>query len=226
VLVALLTAGCAAVGLTGLDPGPQQTRTRAVGAVSAVELASSGDLVLSAGRPPSLRITAGRNVIGHLTSDVRGDRLTLGSDRSLSSVGRVRYDLVLPAARLVELSGSGTVHVTAPSALEQALLPGSGDIRIDGLRTPSLGVDLSGSGEITVAGSTTRQRVSLSGSGRYSAGGLTSLDADVTVSGSGSADVSAGRTLTATVSGSGSVTYRGNPAVHSSVTGSGAVTGR
>jgi hypothetical protein len=226
VLVGLATAACSAVGSFLPDPGPQQTQTRTIGAVSAVDLAASGELVLTGGGAASLRITAGRNVLHHLTSDVQGDRQTLGTDGSVRSTGHVRYDLVLPAARVVELSGSGTVDVAAPSALRQVLLPGSGRVRVDGLRTEQLAVDLSGSGEVTVAGSTTRQRISIGGSGRYSAGGLASQDAEVTISGSGSADVTAGRTLTATVSGSGSVTYSGDATVRSSVTGSGDVVRR
>lgn len=226
VLLALLCAGCASVGLTGITPGPQQTQTRTIASASAVELASSGDLVLTSGGPPSLRITAGRNVLDHLTSDVHGDRLTLGTDGSVHDVGRVRYDLVLPAARVVELSGSGDLHATAPSGLQHVVLSGSGDVRIDGLRTGSLAVDLSGSGQVTVAGAATRQTVSIGGSGDYSAGGLTSQAAEITISGSGDADVAVTGTLTAVISGSGSVTYTGNPAVSSSITGSGSVVRR
>lgn len=225
VLAGLLTAGCATV-VGPFATGPQQTQTRTISAVSAVELESSGDLVLTAGATPSLRITAGRNVLGHLTSDVHGDRLTLGDDGSLHSSGRIRYDLVLPAARAVQLSGSGTVQATAPSALRQVSLPGSGDVRVDGLRTDALSVDLSGSGRVTVAGTTTRQQVSISGSGQYSASGLASQDAQVTISGSGDASVSANRTLTATISGSGNITYSGGAAVTSKISGSGSVVHR
>ncbi|MGZ4509467.1 MAG: head GIN domain-containing protein [Blastococcus sp.] len=220
VLVGLISTGCATVR------GPEQTQTRTVGAVSTVDLATSGELVLTGGSPPSLRITAGENVLGHLTSDVRGDRLTLGSDGAVHDVGPVRYDLTLPAARAVELSGSGIVRVSAPSALRQVHPPGSGIVRVDGLKTEELTVDLSGSGQVTVAGSTTRQQVSIGGSGRYSAGRLASQDAEVTIAGSGSADVTVDRTLTARISGSGTITYTGSAAVTSSVTGSGAVVHR
>jgi hypothetical protein len=226
VLVGLGAVACSAVGPVVADPGPQQTQTRTISAVSTVDLAATGELVLTGGDTASLRITAGRNVIGHLTSAVHGDRLTLGSDGSVHDAGRVRYDLVLPAARVMEVSGSGSVEVAAPSALQQVLLPGSGRVRVDGLRVEQLTVDLSGSGEIAVAGSTTRQRISIGGSGRYSGGALASRDAEVTISGSGSADITASRTLTVTVSGSGAVTYSGDATVHSSVTGSGAVVRR
>ena len=225
-LIGLMASGCATLQAPVLDAGPIQTQTRSISAVSAVDLAASGELVLTAGATPSLRITAGRNVIDHLTSDVRQDRLTLGSDGSVHTSGRVRYVLVLPTARAVELSGSGAVQVMAPNALQKVLIPGSGEVRVDGLSTDELTVDLSGSGQVTVAGSTTGQRISIGGSGRYSGGALASQDAEVTISGSGSADVTASRTLTATVTGNGAVTYGGGAAVTSSVTGHGAVTRR
>lgn len=224
-LAALVAAGCAtAVG--PFDAGPQQTQPRTISAVSTVELAGSGDLVLATGAPPSLRITAGRNVLGHLTSTVHGDRLTLGDDGSVRNYGRVRYDLVLPAARAVQLSGSGRVEVQTPSALRQISLPGSGDVRVDGLTTDQLTVDLAGSGRVAVSGTTTRQQVSIGGSGDYSAHGLASQDAQVAVSGSGDADVTVSRTLTATISGSGAIIYSGDAVVHTSVTGSGDVVHR
>src|SRR3569833_2048896 len=106
VLAGSITAGCATAGPI-LGAGPSETQTRDVSAVSAVDLAASGTLVLTGGDSPALRITAGRDVIDHLTSDVNADRLTLGTDGPVHSVGRVRYDLVLPAAHVVELSGSG-----------------------------------------------------------------------------------------------------------------------
>ena len=223
---ALLLGGCSAVSQVVGDPGAQQTETRTVSAVSSVELATSGQLTLTTGDPPALRITAGKNVLGHLTSDVRGDRLVLDADGSVHNFGRVRYELVLPAARTVELSGSGTVQVSSPSALQAVTLSGSGDVRVDGLATEQLTVDLSGSGRITVSGTTTRQRVSLGGSGHYAAGGLASQDAEVTIGGSGSADVQVSGTLTAVVTGSGSITYTGDAAVSSRVTGSGSVVHR
>jgi len=220
VLVGLVIAGCATAG------GAPETQNRAVGAVSAVDLATGGQLVVTGGASPSLRITADSEVIDHLTSEVHGDRLTLAADGSVHDLGPVRYDLVLPSVHAVQLSGSGSVHVTGPNALRQVLLPGSGIVRVDGLSTEELTADLSGSGQVTVAGSTTRQRISIGGSGRYSADGLASSDAAVTISGSGSAQVTASRTLTATITGSGTITLTGGAAVTSTVTGSGSVVRR
>jgi hypothetical protein len=202
-LVAVLLAGC---GLTSFarDPGPTRTEDRAVQGVAEVELATSGDLTLTTGGTPSLTITAGRDVLSHLTSEVQGDRLVLGTKGSVGSLGEVRYDLVLPAAHVVDLSGSGS-------------------IRADGLDVDELTVDLSGSGTITLAGRTGRQTVELDGSGNYRAARLDSTDAEVTVAGSGTADVQVSGTLRAVIEGSGTITHGGGARVDTQIDGSGSV---
>lgn len=215
----LVVAGCSVV----LDAGPPQTQTRTVTAVSEVELAASGTLTLSRAVSPSLRVTAGSNVIGHVTSDVKGNRLVLGTDGTVHNTGVVRYELALPDARTVVLSGSGLVTVESPSALQSVVVSGSGNVSVEGLSTTELAADLRGSGRISVAGTATHQRVTIPGSGLYAAGGLTSEVAEVTISGSGAANVHVTRTLTAVVSGSGAVTYSGEAVVSSQITGSGAV---
>src|SRR3954452_7505406 len=143
-LVPALAAGLALVGCVpngNADPGAQTTQDRAVSAVSAVELRTSGDLTLSTGDAPSLRISAGRNVIDHLSSEVGDDRLTLATDGTPLDLGRVRYELVLPAARHLEVAGSGDARAASPSALGDVVLSGSGDLRIEGLTTEELGVE-------------------------------------------------------------------------------------
>ena len=222
-LVALLLAGC---GIGTHDPGPTRSQDRDIPAVSEVELASSGDLTLTTGPTPSLRITAGRDVLRHLTSEVHGDRLVLGTTGSVGDLGEVRYDLVLPAAQRVELSGSGSIHAASPSALSGIVLSGSGNMTADGLTVDELTVELSGSGTITVTGKVARQTATIDGSGTYRAAGLDSTDAVVTIGGSGSADVQVTGTLRAVIDGSGSVTYGGGATVDQDIEGSGSVVAR
>jgi|tagenome__1003787_1003787.scaffolds.fasta_scaffold20657816_1 hypothetical protein len=220
----LLLAGCVPHG--SADPGPETTQDRVVGAVAAVELATGGSLTLGTGDTASLRITAGRNVIDHLTSEVRDDRLTLATDGTPLELGRVRYELVLPAARHLAVAGSGDARATAPSTLAEVVLTGSGDVRVEGLTTDVLAVGLSGSGNVTVDGRADRQQVRLGGSGQYDARGLDSTDAQVTVSGSGSADVQVSGHLDAVVQGSGSITHGGGATVDARVVGSGSIAAR
>jgi carbon monoxide dehydrogenase subunit G len=151
------------------------------------------------------------------------ERLVLGTQGSVGDLGEVRYDPVLPAARSVELSGSGGIAATSPSALTGIDLSGSGELRADGLDVDELTVDLSGSGTITLAGRTGRQTVELDGSGNYRAARLDSTDAEVTVAGSGTADVQVSGTLRAVIEGSGTITHGGGARVDTQIDGSGSV---
>ena len=202
-LVAVVLSGCGLSSFAG-DPGPTRSEDREITAVSEVELATSGDLTLTTGPTPSLRITAGRDVLPHLTSEVHGDRLVLGTKGSVGSLGEVRYELVLPAAHAVELSGSGSISA-------------------DGLDVDALTVALSGSGTITLSGRAGRQTVEIDGSGDYSAAALDSRDAEVTVAGSGTADVQVTGTLKAVIEGSGTITHGGGARVQTDIEGSGTV---
>jgi hypothetical protein len=199
----VLLGGCALTSFTG-DPGPARSEDRPVEAVPEVELATSGELVLTTGDTPSLRITAGENVLDQLTSEARDDRLVLDAERSVGDLGDIRYELVLPAVGTVEVSGSGTV-------------------RAEGLDVDELRVRLSGSGTVTVDGRADRQVVEVDGSGEYDARQLDSETADVTIAGSGSADVEVSDFLVAIVTGSGTVTYGGGGQVERHVDGSGSV---
>jgi hypothetical protein len=220
--VAVLLAGCG-LGSFARDPGPERTEDREIQAVSAVELATSGDLTLTTGETPALRITAGRDVLDHLTSEVDGDRLVLGTKGSVGNLGEVRYDLVLPAAHSLELSGSGGIRAVSPSALGGIEISGSGEIRAEGLDVDELTVSVSGSGTVTLAGRAGRQTVELDGSGDYAAAELDTEDAEVTVSGSGTADVQVSGTLRAVVEGSGTITHGGGASVDTDIEGSGSV---
>mgnify|MGYP000073564102 CR=1 FL=1 len=223
---ALALAGCVPLPGIGADPGPQQREERSIEDATEVELATGGELVLRPGDVPSLEVFAGENVLEHLTSDVRDGRLALGDDGTLHDLGEVRFEVVLPAVDAVELSGSGSIDVLAPSALRDVVLSGSGAIGVEGLDTDELRVELSGSGQLEMEGAATRQDVSIDGSGTYDAGELSSEDATVTVSGSGTAEVSVSSALEAVIEGSGTITYAGDPAVDSRIDGSGTVAPR
>ncbi|KAE8762635.1 head GIN domain-containing protein [Georgenia thermotolerans] len=218
---AALLAGCSA----GLGAGPAHTEERDVAGATAVVLGTSGTLRIRAGSPASLTVTAGENVIDHLTSDVRAGVLELGMSTARPlGVGDIEYRLVMPQIHAIEVNGSGDVEADAPSASTLRLaVRGSGDVAFPELRADDVQVEVSGSGGVRAGGTTTTQRVTVSGSGTYDGVALASKSATVAVSGSGTADVNVSRALDATVTGSGSVSYTGSPQVTSEVTGSGHV---
>jgi hypothetical protein len=203
-LIAVVLAGCSAA--VDLDPGPPRTEDRTVPAVRSVELATPGTLVVTTGEP-ALRITAGADVIGDLTSQVQDGVLVLDSARSIDEFGDVRYELALPGLRELEVGGSG-------------------DVRVTGLAVDEFTVTSSGSGTITTSGSADKQSVRLEGSGRYDGTAFPTREAEVTVAGSGQADVQVTGTLDAVVEGSGTITHAGGATVASRIDGSGTVRAR
>jgi hypothetical protein len=221
----VLLAGC--VGepdRPGRHGAGARTEERGIAAVPAVELAAKGRLTLTTGPEPRLRITARTEILGHLTSEIRNSRLVLGQDRAALDSADARYDLVLPAAREVHLSGRGTLRAAGdPIPLDTVEVSGRGDVRVTGLVAERLTVRVSGSGTASVAGLAAREDVVVHGPGRYDGRAVASDTAAVAVEGSGSAAVQVSQALHAVVEGSGRITYRGDAVVTGLIAGTGRI---
>lgn len=229
------------------DPGSARTEHRDVSSdVTAVDLGTTGTLTLAVG-DPSLTITAGRNVLEDITTEVSDGALTIDMEPDWRDPGAVSYRLTLPTLASVRLSGSGEVTGEVAGSGDSALeVSGSGRIELAAIDADDLQVDVGGSGEVVVrdvtattttvridgsgradlSGTSDRLDATISGSGEVAAAALVAQDVVARVPGSGTVDVDAERTLDATVAGSGSVGYSGDPHVTQSVTGSGSVSRR
>lgn len=218
------------LGLTGCsmhDSGPVVTRDVAIEDVTAVDLATSGDLVVRRGDTPSLTVTAPEGTQDRLTTRVRDGVLELDSRSTFgfSRMGDVRYELVVSELTRVVVSGSGDVEgADVTGSTLTVLLEGSGDIDFDGVDADEVDAVIEGSGGITLSGRSGTARLSIEGSGDIDADRLRVEDAEVSIEGSGDIGVDATRRLDARIGGSGSVTYPGEPEVTSDVDGSGSVT--
>jgi len=219
VIVAL--GGCALLP----DAGPPVTREQRVGQASAVMLRTSGDLVVTRGDAASLTTTASERAFEVLTFEVVDGVLVLDSDGPMMpGLGRVRYELTLPALESVGVEGSGDVEADFSGASEVEIdVRGSGDVTGDALEADSVVVSVSGSGDVRLDGTTAEQSVTIRGSGDYRGRGLTSDTATISIAGSGDAEVHATDTLDVSIAGSGSVRHTGGARVDSDVAGSGDV---
>lgn len=243
ILCAGLLTACSA-----FDPGERTTEEREIGDVAAVDLGTSGDLVVTLGETPSLTITAGDRIIDDLTSETDGGVLRLGrSSWGPGPIGHIRYELTVPKLEAVTISGSGDVDAdfSGTDAVKLAIR-GSGEIRAENIDATSLSVRLEGSGNITaehlsaddvtaridgsgnitLSGEATDQSLEIHGAGDYDAEDLMTVDTSVSIDGSGDVDVHATGTLRVDIDGSGSVRYSGNPTVDKSIDGAGEVVGR
>ncbi len=188
--------------------GDVATETRSVDNFTAVELAASGDVSIEFGETAALTIEADDNLLPYLTSDVRGDRLVLGTRANVDLVTQnpIRYFVTL-------------------RELTSVALPGSGNINIDSMQAHNVDFLLPGSGNIAAAGLADDVEVVLQGSGNVDLGDLQAATGNVRLNGSGNVTVWVTDRLEAQLPGSGNIYYFGRPTVDDSLTGSGNIQG-
>lgn len=203
------------------------TETREVSGFDRVDLSGTGDVIITQGEAESLTIETDDNVMEHITSEVRGGTLYLGTEDFMNVLpSRLVFTLGVEELTAADVSGSGSIKAESIEANSLDLgVSGSGSVEIDSLAADELKVSISGSGDVDLAGEVPEQEIDISGSGRYRAGDLLSENATVSVSGSGDVTIWATDSLDADVSGSGTIDYYGNPTVNTSTSGSGEVNG-
>lgn len=205
------------------------SESRDVGDFTEVVLSGVGQLHITQTGSESLTIEAEDNIMPLLTSEVRGQRLVLGTEPGVhfSPKQPIRYTLTVKDLSAIRISGAGNVDVPALGTASLRLeLSGAGNLTVTGLAADSLDVSLSGAGSATCAGEVRSQDVRISGAGSYRGDDLASVTARAVISGTGSAHLRVSEQLDARVSGVGSIIYSGNPAVRKSVSGVGRVSQR
>lgn len=246
----LLIIGGALTGCSMFDPGESTSQDREISDVTAIDLETSGNVVVTKGDDVSLTITAGEKVIDSLTSDVHGEVLTLGSNagfpRVMGMTGPITYELTVPSLDTARVSGSGglTADFSGADAVEltisgsgdidasgvdadtvEAVIDGSGNVRVNDLDAESVTARIEGSGDITLAGAADKQSLTIEGAGDIDASGVEAVDAVALIEGSGTIVVNATESLTATIDGSGTIRHSGGAAVEKNISGSGDIVG-
>lgn len=142
---------------------------------------------------------------------------------------RTTPSVTIEVAQLTALTsqGSGDIAVEGLKTPRLALsVSGSGDARLADLTTERLDLSVAGSGDVRAAGVADQLKVSVAGSGDIRALDLKAGEVAVSIAGSGDVAVHAEKTLDVSIAGSGDVVYRGGAALKSRIAGSGSVTER
>jgi predicted small secreted protein len=228
-LLAILIASCVLLGACSLNTirgsGKRISESRPVSDIDRVILAGSGDVILTQGDRESLTVETDDNLMEHITTEVSGGTLTLGTKKGVN-VRPTRLRFTLTVVDLEELTVSGSGDIAAERFDTDAIevqVSGSGDVRVDALTADTTKVQIGGSGSVELAGQVSEQEVTISGSGKYRGEDLRSETASVKVDGSGDATLWATGSLNARVAGSGSVRYYGDPQTSFSGVGSGGI---
>lgn len=185
------------------------TRDVAVESFDAIDLNGSGDVFVTLGEAPSLRIEADTAILDDVRTSVKDDVLSLDG----------------PDGFFPFWSTTVTYYVTVPT-LEEFSINGSSDTEIRDMAGGDLRLTINGSADVTVTGTADSFSAEINGSGSIHGKDLDARDVSIDISGSGDADVNASDTLDVDISGSGDVRFGGAPTVTSAISGSGDVQAR
>lgn len=214
--------------------GKEASETRNVSGFEAISTRGSIDVVVRQTGHESVQLKADDNLLPLIETTVEntshGPTLVIGFKRGHNVSSRHNMTATVEVNKLTAVSSSGSGDIRIESLKTPTLaisIAGSADARLQQLDTDALAVSVSGSGDVSGAGRATKLKVSVAGSGNVELKDLQSDDVSVGVAGSGDADVTANKTLSVSVAGSGDVVYHGTGSlVKSSVAGSGSVTKR
>jgi hypothetical protein len=228
-VVAALLSGCTP-GTTNPNivrgSGHVITEARQVSGLREVTLAISGDLIIAQGGTESLSIEGEDNIVPLITTEVAGNKLTIGVENStsFSNSKPLRFYLSVRNIAYVRTAGSGDIQLSGFEGDKLRVeTSGSGRVTVTGITAGVVSARTTGSGDIAISGEVESQAVTCSASGGYEGRDMQSKSAKVELSGSGDAVVRVSDTLDASVRGSGSIRFIGSPTVTTYDSGSGEV---
>ena len=199
---ALLVAGCGFSGIRG--NGDITTDQRTVGDFSEIEAGGQFDIEWRSG-PPLLSITTDQNLLQHIDSEVRDNRLRLRSSGHIWPTRGVKVIVSSQTRNGARLSGA--VELTAKQLSGTKFYfqsRGASKVRLDGT-VDELLADMTGASEVE-------------------ANDLHTKTAEISTTGAADAEVNVSDSLRVSITGAGKVTYSGNPAkVEKHITGAGSI---
>jgi hypothetical protein len=211
--------------------GKAATEARDASGFAAISLRGDIDLVVRQGARDHVQVTADDNLLPLLQTVIEGSddqrTLVIQWPRGQSIRTRAKTVVTVDVVKLTALasSGSGDIKVEALKTPELALsISGSSDARLHRLDTERLRVSIAGSGDVQVSGKASKLSLSITGSGDVQARELVADDVEIAIAGSGDASVQAGKTLAVSIAGSGDVEYAGGATITKSrIAGSGSI---
>jgi hypothetical protein len=206
------------------------SETRDPGAFDGVAMGGSFKVLIRQSSSNKLQIKTDKNILPYIETKIsesgKGRTLEIGTKRgyNISPSSKTELIVEMPQMRQVSISGSGDIKIepmkTGPVDIS---VSGSGDLKFDNLQSERLGISVAGSGDVGGSGKTGELKISVSGSGDVKLHDLVAEEAKVSIAGSGDAVVNVSRKLNVSVAGSGDVSYVGSPEISTSIAGNGKV---
>jgi len=210
--------------------GEIASETREPGAFDGVAMSGDFKIVIRQSSSNKVEIKTDKNILPLIETRIsdsgKGRTLEIGVKRgyNISPSNTPQLVVEMPQLRQVSIAGSGDIKVEPmkTGAVEMSI-SGSGDLKFDSLQSERLGVSVSGSGDVSGTGKTGELKVSVAGSGDVKLRDMPADDVKVSIAGSGDVVVNAAKKLHVSVAGAGDVSYVGSPEISTSIAGSGKV---
>lgn len=205
--------------------GVRRTESRNLSGFTGIAMSVPGQLELRLGPSESVTLEADENILPLIETTVTRGTLEIRVQRGQEIAPQV-LRIVVQARQIdsLALAGSGSIRgdgLKSPSL--KIDIGGSGDLVLEHADVDELGISVGGSGNAKLGGKARALKISIAGSGSVAGTALQADDARVSIAGSGSATVSARTSLRVSIAGSGSVRYQGDPKLERSIAGSGDV---
>ncbi len=169
------------------------TESREIGKFSSLIVAGSAfDLKIKEGEEPSLSLTADKNLLPYIETNLTEEKLTIRASRSVCSQNPMIIDITSPGLHSVTASGANTLVMQG--------------------QYQDLEVYLSGASDLTINGKAEKLGGKLEGSTTLEAEGLKAEIIEIEAHGSSTATVHAEKSLKARSYGASDITYSGKPA--------------
>jgi hypothetical protein len=226
----LLIAATPAAEAATSGSGRVATEKRAVSEFEAIAQHGSIDLIVRQTGKEGVEVSAEDNLLPLIETVVENRTLQVRFKRGewARSHRNIRVTVDVIKLNAVAMAGSGDVLIEGVKTPSLKLtLSGSSDAQLRRLDADALELKISGSGDVAADGRARQVKVSIAGSGDAELAGLEADEVSVRIAGSGDANVTANKSLDVSVAGSGDVSYGGMVAsVKSSMAGSGSISRR
>lgn len=230
-LITLAIAAPTAASAMTVGSGKPASEVRAHSDFEAIALSGSFKLEVRQAAKESVTVSGDDNLLAMVETRVEagnnGRTLVIRNKRGESYRTRGELKVTVEVVKLtaVASAGSGDLSIEGlKTPLLKLSVAGSSDATLRGLESEALTVSIAGSGNVKASGSVKKVRLSIAGSGDAALNELNADEVSVSVAGSGDAQVVANKSLTATVAGSGDIRYRGNATeLKTTVMGSGTI---
>ena len=196
-LSASLLAACGDISITFSDAvstvkghDKLTSETRAVAAFSSIEATGIGYVKLRVGEDNSVKISADKNILPLIKSEVKQGVLMLSTINATKSKTDIVFEVSAKTIQHLKNSGSVAIHAS-------------------GFNGGDLTVATSGVGRVTLSGRVDSLKAELSGVGRLDADALTADRVTTNLSGVGSASVRAQKSIDGNISGIGRMSWKG-----------------